>query len=108
MTKKQSPYLLTTKKPRSHKHHDELKKFFTWIAWQGKTIYPLRCIYAVPNANTTFGDIKKLMWMKAEGLQAGVPDVNMDYPSGNYHGLRMELKIGKDTLSDAQLVWKTK
>jgi hypothetical protein len=47
-------------------------------------------LYAVPNGGLrTKATAGKL---KAQGLRAGVPDLQIDVPRGRYHGLRMELK----------------
>ena len=45
------------------------------------------------------------MGMKAGGLESGMPSINMDFPSGKYHGLRIENKVDGNKLSPEQAVW---
>ena len=53
-------------------------------------------IYAVPN-----GQYRPGQRMEA-GLKSGVPDISWDWPSAGYHGMRIELKIGRNKLSADQ------
>ncbi len=41
-------------------------------------------------------------WAKAEGLLAGVWDIFVTIPTAHYHGLYIEFKAGKNTLTEAQ------
>ncbi|EKI3096579.1 VRR-NUC domain-containing protein [Escherichia coli] len=43
--------------------------------------------------------------MKAEGQKAGYPDLSLDVPRGRYHGMRLELKFGKNRVSEHQKHW---
>jgi hypothetical protein len=43
---------------------------------------------------------------KRLGCKAGVPDIMIFEPRGNYHGLFIELKAGKNTASDLQKEWR--
>lgn len=49
-----------------------------------------RDLYAVPNGGSRRRVEAKIM--KAEGVRAGQPDLNLDVPRGRYHGLRIEMK----------------
>ena len=55
-----------------------------------------RAMKAVPNgglrSKTTAGK------MKAEGQKAGTPDIDIDYPRGVYHGMKLEVKTEKGKL----------
>ena len=55
-----------------------------------------RAMKAVPNgglrSKTTAGK------MKAEGQKAGSPDIDIDYPRGAYHGMKLEVKTEKGKL----------
>jgi len=51
------------------------------------------CVYAVPNGGKR--DPRTAARLKAEGVKAGIPDVNCDVARGGWHGLRLELKRTK-------------
>ena len=63
----------------------------------------LSMLYHVPNeakrSNATAAR------MKSMGLKAGVPDLCLDHPAGRYHGLRIELKVGKNKPTAEQNRW---
>lgn len=74
-----------------------------WAAWQ-KGKYPgLANLYHVPNE----GKRSKMAGgiAKSIGLQSGVPDLILDWPSGIYHGLRIEMKYGKNKPTAQQKDW---
>ena len=43
--------------------------------------------------------------LKRKGVKSGVPDCMIFEPFGNFNGLAIELKIGKNRLSDNQKTW---
>lgn len=45
--------------------------------------------------------------LKAEGVLAGVSDISLPVPSGGYHGLYIELKVGNNGPRQAQLDFLT-
>lgn len=45
---------------------------------------------------------------KRKGLKAGVPDVLIFNPHGEYRGLAIELKVGKNKQTDTQKQWQIK
>ena len=66
--------------------------------------YPeLSLLYHVPNE----GKRSKITGsiLKQQGLKAGVPDLCLPVARGAYHGLYVELKYGKNKLSDNQKQW---
>ena len=81
----------------------EQQAVIEWASYaQGK--YPgLKNLYHVPNegkrTKATAGILKSL------GLKPGVPDLILDYPAGVYHGLRIEMKYGKNLPSEDQKDW---
>lgn len=50
--------------------------------------------YAVANQKGTRSDLD-VMRLAAQGVTAGAHDINVDVPSGPYHGLRLEAKRRK-------------
>ena len=43
--------------------------------------------------------------LKEMGVKAGVPDLCLPVPNAKYHGLYIEMKVGKNTTSDSQEWW---
>lgn len=82
---------------------EEQVALFQWAALLEGRVPPLRLLYAVPNG----GSRHKLEAanMKRQGVKAGVPDICLPYPSGGYHGLYIELKVGKNKTSESQDRW---
>lgn len=74
----------------------------TWFRIQYKKLAPL--LFAVPNGgarNKTEAAI-----MKGEGVLAGVSDLLFLYPSGQYHGLCIEMKAPDGRQRDSQKEWQ--
>ena len=63
---------------------------FEWAAMNEKRYPDLRKLYAVPNG----GQRNKIVAakLKAQGVRAGVLDINLDVARRGFHGLRIELK----------------
>lgn len=78
--------------------HDEQKKFFEYVRWN-----KLRGIFAIPNAAKRSPILARRM--KAEGLEAGVPDIFVARPLAGFGGLWIEMKYGRNTLSEEQGKW---
>lgn len=63
--------------------------------------YPKRIIFAIPNGGQRNAVVAAKM--KAEGVLAGVPDLFIPHPFGQWHGLFVEMKNGKSgRVSDRQ------
>lgn len=81
--------------------HSEQAALFDWANWQANLgIEPLRWIYAIPNGGhrhkATAGRLK------CEGVKSGVPDICLPYPAKEYHGLYIEMKVGKNKTTSEQ------
>jgi len=62
------------------------------VAWFGLQHAPLApYLLAIPNGGTRAP--REAANLKREGVRPGVPDLLFAYPSGQYHGLWMELKV---------------
>lgn len=85
---------------------NETKEQQAVIEWASyaKGRYPgLRSLYHVPNEgkrSKATGGI-----LTAMGLRPGVPDLILDHPAGIYHGLRLEMKYGKNMPTVDQKDW---
>ena len=80
----------------------EQQNLFRWAAvrWPKE----MRLLYHVPNE----GKRRRANGarLKAEGLRAGVPDINLDVARGEYHGLRIEMKRRRGgRVSPEQAAW---
>ena len=62
--------------------------------------YPKLTIFSVPNGGKRNALTATIL--KREGALAGVADLFLMYPSKTYHGLFIEMKIGKGVQSEAQ------
>ncbi len=86
-------------------NHEDLEQIsvFAW-AEAVKCQYPmLRLMYHVPNERKCSQAQGALL--KRKGVKSGVPDIILDYPCNGYHGLRIELKYGRNKPSENQLRW---
>ena len=82
----------------NHTEHNHQVAFFRWAAMQHR--YPLETMHAIPNAARRSPRSGK--WLKDEGLKAGVWDINLPIPQGKYSGLWIEMKAGKNKLTEEQ------
>lgn len=77
---------------------------FTWAKMASGACPALGLLFAVPNGGKR--DYVTAARMKAEGVKSGVPDIFLPVARGGYHGLWIELKAGKNTLSAEQQAWR--
>lgn len=65
--------------------------------------YPeLAMLYHIPNERA---DKVQAAILKAMGVKKGVPDLHLPIPSGNYHGLYIEMKAVDGKPEDEQIWW---
>lgn len=84
--------------------HAEQVAIFEWANLNMAKYPQLENLFAIPNGGQRSRVTGAML--KAEGVKSGVPDLCLPAPSGNYHGLFMELKRrdgGK--VSPAQADW---
>jgi hypothetical protein len=76
----------------------EQTKFVVWL-----TKKKIR-FYAIPNGGSR--NLFEAMKLKRTGVQPGVPDICIPIPSGQYHGLYIEMKRKKGgIISESQKDW---
>ena len=81
-------------------HHEQVL-LFRWMA-----LYPeLECAFAIPNGGHRHKAVAAKL--KAEGVKRGVPDIFIPIPRDEYHGLFIEMKAKKGSLSDAQRCYRS-
>ena len=74
-----------------------------WARVMQSRLPALGNLYHVPNEAKRSRQTAAVL--KSMGLSAGVPDLILDYPSGSYHGCRIELKHGANKQSKYQIDW---
>ena len=78
----------------------EQETVFEWATLNSGRYPELKFIYHVANEGkrtARYGAELKRM-----GLKNGVPDIVLPAPRGNYHGLYIEMKVGRNRPTDAQ------
>lgn len=88
------------KQPRKNTEHDEQVQFFKALDKLALKEPGLRFAFAVPNGSAR--NVVTGARLKQEGVKRGVPDIVIPLPKGIYHGLFIEMKAGKNKMSDFQ------
>ena len=84
--------------------HEEQAAFFDYLELESKRRPELALCFAVPNGQLR--DIRIAKKLKAEGVRAGVPDICVPIPRGQWHGMWIEMKRTKHgTVSPEQAWW---
>lgn len=73
-----------------------------WFRYQYPRLATL--LFAVPNGGRRDATTGRIM--KAEGVVPGVADLLLLIPSGEYHGLCIEMKTEKGRQQDTQKLWQ--
>lgn len=81
----------------------EQQALFEWAEIVSKKTPELRLLFAIPNGGKR--PITTAMRMKAEGQKSGVLDICLPVPCSGYHGLYIEMKVGKNKPSENQVWW---
>jgi hypothetical protein len=93
------------KKPQKKVQHEakEQEAIFQWARLQENVHTELKLLFAIPNG----GSRHKLeaYSLKRQGVKSGLPDMMLPIARENYHGLFIELKVGKNKTSESQNYW---
>lgn len=92
-----------SRKRRIGKKQTEAQLQKQCVAWF-KMQYPYLLIHSTPNEGKR--ESYRGANLVAAGLSAGYPDLTIDEPRKAYHGLRMELKVGYNKLTERQKWWR--
>lgn len=88
--------------------HEHQSLLVSWFNLQ----YPKLIMFAIPNGTHLAGDTRaraiKMAKLKAEGLTPGVADLFLMLPKAGYHGLFIEMKSAKGTVSPDQSLFLSK
>jgi hypothetical protein len=84
----------------------EQRCLFDWVGLAQRQRPELRMLFAVPNGGARHKAVAAKL--KAGGVRAGVPDLNLAVARGGFHGLFIEMKVGKNTPSKDQRWWIAK
>lgn len=90
---------------RSDLEHQHQVALFDWAKLMTATRPELKMLAAVPNGGLRSKAVAGKL--KAEGVKSGYPDTVLDVARAGYHGLKIEMKAGKNTTSDTQDWWIT-
>ena len=85
--------------------NEELEQIavFDWAKVMEGRIPELKWLYHIPNGGLR--SKATAARLKAAGVKSGVPDLCFPVPRGNFHGLYIELKYGKNKTTLQQEEW---
>lgn len=81
--------------------HTEQVALIRWARLSG--VSELDLLFAIPNGG--WRHPKTAKQLKAEGASAGIPDLFLPVARDGYHGLWIELKVGRNQPSVDQQAW---
>lgn len=88
--------------------HVEQALFVKWASMQSNKHPELKMLFAIPNGGHRHVAVAKKL--KEEGVKSGVPDLFLAVPTFGYlvdvgYGLFIEMKVGKNKLTENQEWW---
>ncbi len=81
----------------------EQTTLFRWAVFMENKYPELKLMFHVPNGGKR--DKLTATKLKAEGVKAGVPDIELPVGRGGYFGLFVEMKVGRNKTSAHQDEW---
>lgn len=89
---------------RKHEEDDHQSALFTWAAmkpFRGGMLSDF--LFAIPNGGRR--NPREAARMKGQGVKAGVSDIHLPVPMGEFAGLWIELKAPKGKATALQIDW---
>lgn len=83
--------------------HQAQAALFRWAELQRRRLPELNLLFAIPNGG--FRNKATAGRLKAEGVKAGVPDICLPVARGEFHGLFIEMKAGRNKPTQSQVAW---
>lgn len=93
----------TRQQARRRSEATEQEALITWCRIFENRYPELKMIYHIPNGGSR--NRLEAANLKRQGVKAGVPDLCLPVPKEGYHGLYIEMKYGKNKLTDNQKEW---
>ena len=81
----------------------EQKFLFQWARMMEQKYPELELLHHIPNGGKR--NAREAASLKKQGVKSGVPDLSLPVARGGYHGLYIELKVGRNKTSDNQNRW---
>lgn len=88
------------RKPRKNLEDALQTSCINWFKMQHRKLWEAKRLFSIPNAAKRSAAIAATM--KRTGMVAGVSDLFLSIPRGQYSGLFIELKVGTNSLSEEQ------
>lgn len=88
---------------RAGTEHANQVALFAWAALNFSRFPELRSMFAIPNGGKR--DKITAAHLKAEGVKAGTSDIFLPVPRSKWHGLFLELKVGKNKPTEDQMTF---
>lgn len=88
---------------RKRSEATEQERLISWASWQQNRYPELKLLFHIPNGGSR--NTLEAANLKRQGVKAGVPDLFLPVAKGTYHGLFIEMKWGKNTVTDKQDEW---
>lgn len=76
---------------------------FQWAGLAEQKYPDIKLLHHIPNGGKR--DKKEAAALRRQGVKSGVPDLCLPSAHGGYHGLYIELKVGRNKTSDNQNMW---
>lgn len=85
------------------KEDDNQEAIFGWCRVHEREYPELKLLYHIPNEG--YRTKAYAIALQRRGVKSGVPDLFLPVARGGFHGLYIELKVGKNKASENQKKW---